>query len=88
MTHDIWNPKTRNEAKNFMVFNKPTYTLMNNKNTGIKLIAEMDLFNNHIEFLICDEAEEIFYNSSFGICEAVDLFFDEVDRKKSACHSF
>jgi hypothetical protein len=74
----------RNEMKQYLIFAKPTHTLLYNEEVGIKLIAEMDLFNNHIEFQICDKEEKIFYNFSFNITKAVDMFCDTIEKIKNA----
>jgi hypothetical protein len=77
--NDDW---TRNDFKTYLLFAKPTHVLLNNVDTGIKLVAEMDLFNNHIKYQIYDLVEEIIYDSSFEITEAVDLFFNKVEEIK------
>jgi hypothetical protein len=70
---------TRNEIKQKIEISKPTYTLISDKKTGVKLVAEMDLINNNIEFQICNETEEFYYNFSFNIDEAIDMFYNKVD---------
>ena len=69
----------RNEMKEYMMFTIPSYTLLHNKDKHIKLILEADLFNNHLNFSICDENEEFFYDTVFNISEAIDLFYDKIE---------
>ena len=60
------------------MFYKPTYELFHNEEKSIKILAELDLFNNHIEFQITDETESVIYNSTYFIDEAVDMYFDKL----------
>lgn len=64
---------TKEEMKSYFLFMKPEYTLLHNEKTGISLIAEMDLFNNHIEFLV--STENLIHHTTFDVFEAIDVFY-------------
>ena len=60
----------------YLIFSRPNIILLQNKK--FKLIAEMDLFNNHIEFQITNLEETIIYNYSFDITDAIRMYCEKV----------
>lgn len=69
---------SKEDTKKYLLFSKPTKTLLSNEKLNVQLVAEMDLFNNHIEYLVADNMEEIIYYSSFDLVEAIDEYYNRI----------
>jgi hypothetical protein len=73
----IIKDEQRNDLKRQLIFSEPTMTLLHNKETDIRLIAELDLFNEHIQFYV--EDGNFYYDYTYDIEQAVDYFCNRVN---------
>ena len=71
---------TRDELKNELMIWQPEVNLVEDEDTQRRLVGKLDLFNNHIEYEITDWDINTIYNTTFVMGEAVDMFFDEVEK--------
>lgn len=72
---------TKNEIEERMLFYSPILTI-SNENKGVRIDAELDIFNNHIEYQIIDEdLKNIIYFSTYDICEAIDKYRELKEKK-------
>lgn len=71
---------TLKELKDKIIFWQPEHILCQDKN--YMLIAQMDLFNNHIEFYTYDLNNHYEEGHSFNVSEAVEYFYNKINQKE------
>jgi hypothetical protein len=72
---------TSKEIKCYFYQTNINKVLLNNDKAGVRLVAILDLLNNTIsEYDITDIVGELIYSSSIDIGEAIDLYYEEVNK--------
>lgn len=71
---------TLEKLKEKVLFWKPEFIICQNFN--YELIAELDLFNNHIEFFIKNTIDSLEKGHTSNITEAVEYFYNKIKIKE------
>ena len=67
---------TKDEVKEQMLFNTPSIPIFD-ENKGLRIEAEIDIFNNHIQYQIIDEKEpDVIQFFSYDVNKAIDMYFE------------